>query len=392
MKQHTTPLIIQGNRSTHLEKISLQDKSYDENWIQQICYNHPNTLPISEFEPSFDGIIPICQELPIKSGYCDLIYLNENGFITIGECKLWRNPEARRKVVGQILDYAKDIAQWNYQEFEKACLKARNNHETSLYEIMQTYFPDLSEHEFIDRVQENLRRGRFLLLIIGDGIRENMEDLTDYLQKNNRLNFALALIEIPVYKNPINNDLVITPRLLAKTKEIERTIIRIVEKDSIEDEVMQIDSRSQSISEKGFYEQLATKRGKVVADSLEKFIDELVNEFNFMPKPGRGNRTLNLKSANDAYNFGSIQKNGEVWFYNIVTKTETLGDGQIGIDYLKLLAEIVDGYLDDTITSWYWGVKRNGKPLLIDEYLKHKPEWKAVIEKTLRKIWEIEEE
>ena len=23
------------------------------------------------------------------------------------ECKLWRNPEARREVVGQILDYAK---------------------------------------------------------------------------------------------------------------------------------------------------------------------------------------------------------------------------------------------------------------------------------------------
>jgi len=34
--------------------------------------------------------------------------LNDSGF-TIGECKLWRNPEARRKAVGQVLDYAKDL-------------------------------------------------------------------------------------------------------------------------------------------------------------------------------------------------------------------------------------------------------------------------------------------
>ncbi|MCP4358910.1 MAG: hypothetical protein GY796_12900 [Chloroflexi bacterium] len=157
MKQHTTPLVIQGEQATQLKKISLKDNNfYDESWIQRLCFNHPRVLPIDEIEPSFSDIVSICQELGTESGSCDLVYLNEDGFITIGECKLWRNPEARRKVVGQILDYAKDIAKWDYQKFETACLKSRNSAETSLYEIMQESFPDISEHEFIDKVQINI--------------------------------------------------------------------------------------------------------------------------------------------------------------------------------------------------------------------------------------------
>ncbi len=177
-----------------------------------------------------------------------------------------------------------------------------------------------------------------------------------------------------------------------KTKEIERTIIRIVEKDFVEElDLVQTDSRSQSISEKSFYERFATMRGSRIADDLRQFVDELVSEYNFMPKPGRGNRSLNLKSANDVCNFASVQESGEVWFYAIVSKTEELGDRQIGVDYLKSLAEIVEGQFDDSLTYWYWSVKRDGQYILIDEYLKHKSAWKELIENTLKRIWEIEE-
>ena len=61
--------------------------------------------------------------------YIDLIYLNDSGFITIWECKLWRNPEARRKVIGQVLDYAKDLAKLNFSDFQDFCIKARNGEE-----------------------------------------------------------------------------------------------------------------------------------------------------------------------------------------------------------------------------------------------------------------------
>ena len=129
MKQHTTPIIINDTNFQKLEKVSLSSSEYNEDWIQDVCFRSPNLLPIDEIEPMFSRMIPICRELNLKSGYADLIYLNESGFITIGECKLWRNPEARRKVIGQILDYAKDIAIWDYSKFEKECLRARNTKE-----------------------------------------------------------------------------------------------------------------------------------------------------------------------------------------------------------------------------------------------------------------------
>ena len=89
MKQHTSPIIINNNKISTLEKIPLGSKLYNESWIQNICFESPNLLPVEELEPTFGGMIPICKELSTASGSADLIYINEYGFITIGECKLF---------------------------------------------------------------------------------------------------------------------------------------------------------------------------------------------------------------------------------------------------------------------------------------------------------------
>lgn len=57
--------------------------------------------------------------MPLKTGFVDDIYVNEDGYITIAECKLWKNPQARREVVAQIVDYAQALSEMNYVTFEK---------------------------------------------------------------------------------------------------------------------------------------------------------------------------------------------------------------------------------------------------------------------------------
>jgi len=393
MKQHTSPVIVKENRILTLEKVSLNSKSYNEDWIQDICYRSPNLLPVEELEPTFGGMIPICRELSTESGSIDLVYVNEYGFITIGECKLWRNPEARRKVVGQILDYAKDLAKWDYSKFEKECLKARKENRKTLFEIIQEFYPDIDEASFIDNLQSNLKKGRFLLTIIGDGIRGNMEELANYIHRNGNLNFTLGLIELPVYKNPTNGELIVTPRVLAKTKEVERIIYRFSDSTQEIDEIEQQEKTvSKTVSEKVFFERLQNSIGIEKSDTFQKFIETLNSEFNIIPKLGRGKRlSLNLKSSNDTYNFASIQENGEVWFYGIVNKTEELGDKQIGIDYLKRLAKIVNGEFDNSYKEWNWCVKRTGKYIDLTEYLKIQKEWIELISETLDKINRLEE-
>ena len=44
------------------------------------------------------------------------MYVNPLGLLILAEHKLWRNPQARREVIGQILDYAKEFASWSYEE------------------------------------------------------------------------------------------------------------------------------------------------------------------------------------------------------------------------------------------------------------------------------------
>jgi hypothetical protein len=390
MKQNMTPLIVQAEgQAVRLEKVSLKNAAYDEQWLQNLCYRNPTILPIYEIEPSFGGIVPVCRELSTASGACDLIYVNESGFITIGECKLWRNPEARRHVVGQILDYAKDLSQWDYTKFEQQCLKARKGSEASLYSILAKDFPDLDEADFVDRVQRNLRKGRFLLLIIGDGIQENMESLAQYIQGQGALNFSLSLLEIPIFKHPVTSDLVITPRLIARTKDIERTLIHIVERLSPSSGV-ELDPPpviTTTVSHKVCYERLSAARGKAIAERLMQFLNDLEKDCGIVSKVGRGKRlSLNIKSPDDTYNFGSVQETGEVWFYGIVTKTEQLGDEQIGIKYLEDLAKIMQADVDRSTKQWSWGIKRGGRFIMIDDYLAFGTEWRDLICSTLQKI------
>lgn len=393
MKQYSTPIIIQDNKIITLEKVSLNTDLYNEEWIKNICFQYPSLLPVEEIEPTFGGMIPICRELATESGYVDLIYVNESGFITIGECKLWRNPEARRKVVGQILDYAKDLSKWDYQKFEIECLKAYKGNKKSLFEIVHEFHPDIEEAIFIDNVQKNLKKGRFLLAIIGDGIRENMEELVHYIHRSGNLHFTLALIEISIYKKLEGKELIITPRILAKTKEIERIVFRILDDKAefIQAETQDF-SKGESVSEKVFFERLEESIGKEKSLQTKEFIAKLSNELNIIAKLGRGKRlSLNLKSPDDTYNFASIQEDGEVWFYGIVSKTNEMGAKNIGIDYLRKLANIVNASFDDSKSEWHWSVKRNGEYLNITEYLNYQEDWIKLISETLEAIYRFEE-
>ena len=388
MKQHTTPVIIRNGVAERLQPIPLKSNEYDEGWIQKLCYENPELVPTEEIEPSFGPLVPVCMELVTGSGSVDLVFVNEHGFITLGECKLWRNPEARRQVIGQILDYAKDITGWDYSRFEKSCLKARGDASQSLAEIVQARHPDLDEAAFIDQVHRNLAMGRFLLLVIGDGIRESMEEIAEYISRHGSMHFTLSLVELPIYGSPRGDERIIAPRVLMRTVEVRRTVYRL---DESRIEVIEPSGSAggggTTISEDIFYERLTANIGRTGAERFHNFVQELQSTLHLLPKLGRGKKlSLNLKSEDNTYNFASVQEDGEVWFYGIVTKTEELGDRQIGVDYLRNLAGILRATLDDNFKDWSWAIKKGGRHLPVSEYLSVKNEWLSLIARTLERI------
>jgi hypothetical protein len=71
-----------------------------------IVHNKPNILSVFEIETGFMPLIPIGREVSTVAGYIDNLFISPEGYLSIVETKLWRNPEARREVIGQILDTA----------------------------------------------------------------------------------------------------------------------------------------------------------------------------------------------------------------------------------------------------------------------------------------------
>ena len=95
----------------------------------------------------------------------------------------------------------------------------------SPFDIVSQAHRDIQEPLFVDRVARNLKRGEFLLLIIGDGIREGVEEIVDYVQEHSGLRFTLALVEAAVFRRADSKEMIIQPRLLARTELVRRTVL-----------------------------------------------------------------------------------------------------------------------------------------------------------------------
>ena len=244
---------------------------------------------MEQIEPGFDRLIPICIELPVAGGWVDNLLMTPDGNIVIVEAKLWRNPEARRRVVAQALEYATGLFRMNYEALENAVLNASfidTEKPDRLYDMFSHEPDSLPENKFVDRVNHNLINGRIVVLIVGDGIRTQLEDLYDGLQAHAKFQFTFALVEMPVFRRDsgkISEELIVIPRTMLKTVIVERFTIRVDNgkdvrvgdvKDSASDEKKML-SRRRSITADQFYETIQENYSTELRNKLEEFVSTL---------------------------------------------------------------------------------------------------------------------
>lgn len=229
MRQHATPVLVdrEGNAVPLTSAFPAQGgHGFSEADIQQLIHQHPSCLPIAEIDPLFRDPVPICTELATPAGSIDNLMITADGLPVLVECKLWKNPESRREVVGQILDYAKELTQWSSSDLQREVSRRLKRPGNVMLDLLRDRGHEINEIEFNDAVSLNLRRGRILLIIVGDGIRQGVEAIAQYLQVHAGLQFTLGLVELPVFAMPDGRKLVV-PRILAKTENIVRTVIEV---------------------------------------------------------------------------------------------------------------------------------------------------------------------
>ncbi|MFM2125286.1 MAG: hypothetical protein RL328_1737 [Acidobacteriota bacterium] len=373
-----TPLI-----EVPLEKTPGKDARYGEAWLQDLLMRHPSLLPVNQIEPAYEDMEPICRELPMSSeGFLDNLFVTTNGDLALVECKLWRNPEARREVVAQILGYAKDIAAWSYEQLEGAINKTRplpgHPPRRKLYELVAS---EMDEAAFHDAVERNLQRGRFLLLVVGDGIQERMEAMADFLQEHAGFHFTLAFVEIALFEAPPIG-FVAQPRLLAKTQNIVRAIVKI------EDGRISVTSperapgsaapaaRETGITQETFLESLE-QNFPGVTPKLQNFFDDL-REVSVHPQFGKETLILRwIPERGSPWNIATISRKGAIWTDYMGQQAKKLGLGAAHKQYLRDLAALIPGATvreTPKDPAWYVSINRDYlkiSTLLADEEIRN---------------------
>jgi hypothetical protein len=221
-------MVRNGEAAAPLRRLELGGQAIKEDFLQNLLDRNPSILPVSKFSESFGPLVSLGREIM----GIDNLFVSPTGRLTVVETKLWRNPQATREVLAQILDYANRLSSLDVEGLEQRCISANQSalsESRCLFELVRQSFPDQTpnESEFNDRLQKSLSTGRFLLLVVGDGIREGLEGVLDSLHHQSRLHFTFGLVEMKLYRTPPDDALLVVPSVVAHSTEIERAIVTI---------------------------------------------------------------------------------------------------------------------------------------------------------------------
>jgi hypothetical protein len=245
-----SPILVRKDASGEsLRPIGDRETVYDEAWLQELLRRHPEVLPVAEIEPVFHPLIPIGREVGTETGAIDNLFISPRGYVVLVETKLWRNPQAKREVVGQAIDYGSALSKWSYSRLDEAVKAYVENYEKADLDLMgwveENHGPvEGGQVYFEETVAKNLRLGRFLTLIVGDRIRRSVIEMLNYVNKYPNLANDVALVELSCYRWKRDSDwpLLVVPSVVARTEIIERSVIQVTVK---QDGTHQVDVRQE---------------------------------------------------------------------------------------------------------------------------------------------------
>ncbi|MBC8310126.1 MAG: hypothetical protein H8E83_06410 [Planctomycetes bacterium] len=211
------PVMCNGENSLPLSK--LDTSAFDENMLQHHIAQNTNILPISELEPGWSDSCCVAREFPTSAGPIDLLLVNAYGRLTIVETKLFKNPESRREVLAQALDYAAALHNMTYEELGNA-VRRKNPELSDKADPLFAFATlnclgaeDIDQEVFHDRVCTDLEVGQFLILIVGEGIKKRLCALVDYFDKISHLGFKVGLVSVEQWKTN-DNAIVLIPKIV----------------------------------------------------------------------------------------------------------------------------------------------------------------------------------
>jgi len=225
----------------------IADSSYeDEAHLQDLLYKTPDLIPIEDLGEDEVPLKVCIKEAGLPgSGNPDLIGLDERGRIAIIECKLATNPDVKRKVIGQILEYAAYLWRMSYDDFDEIVVNREGEH---LVDLMRRRVVDeategeWSEDSFREAVAAALRDGNFRLIIAIDALNDELRRTIQYLNSRGPASFEIYALEVKFFADeavellvPRLFGIVTKPPLPKRRKWDEEQFFRKAMEDNRED-------------------------------------------------------------------------------------------------------------------------------------------------------------
>ena len=160
----------------------LMEKRFgEEKDLQALLAKHPELLEGTQIRPNDPRRwILITREQPIERWSLDHLVIDQDATPTLVEVKLGANPDARRKVVGQMLDYAAHAHTLDVTELRRAFEKQSNADDllndfiTGRYDNARTFW---------EQVARNLKEKRLRLLFVADAIPDELARIVEFLNE-----------------------------------------------------------------------------------------------------------------------------------------------------------------------------------------------------------------
>lgn len=208
-----------------LEPMEEEPFNYEDD-LQALIAKHPELLEGAEITPENPrrwALVTREQGIAATLGDSDWwavdhLFVDQDAKPTLVEAKLGANSEIRRKVVGQMLDYAAHAVQtWTAERlretFNRTCEEAGEEPGAVLGKLLdESDEPD--EDAFWDKVATNLAAKRIRLLFVADAIPEPLERVVGFLNEQ-MPNIEVLAVEIKQFKSASSQMLV--PRVIGKT-------------------------------------------------------------------------------------------------------------------------------------------------------------------------------
>lgn len=192
-----------------------------EDALQTLLAQYPQLVPGSQIGPDADAprFILLRREMSVPSGSIDLVMVDQRGVPTLVETKLVENPEARRAVIGQILEYASYATEtWTNGRLRAAAEEFWAQRGASLDEQLRTLgVQDLDA--FWDLVEANLLDRKLRLIVVADMLRPEARRILEYL--NQELSRAAIYgLELRCFAESADR-LVVVPHLVGQSQAIQ---------------------------------------------------------------------------------------------------------------------------------------------------------------------------